>query len=86
MFVWKDKCIRGHIFTCILALLLLTLLCREINTKFPEMTLPQIMELLSEIQVAQVKFTGTGKIKPTLVKVSSEADQLIDFFQLKSEL
>lgn len=86
MFVWKDKCIRGHIFTCVLALLLLTLLCREVNAKFPEMTILQIVELLSEIQVAQVKFSSSRKVKQKLVKISPESKKLADFFQLKSAL
>lgn len=84
MFVWKDECIRGHIFTCVLALLLLTLLGREVNTQFPEMSLPQIVEWLSEIQIARVKLSGSQKLKQKIVEISPEAKKLADFFQLAS--
>ncbi|MHA1300264.1 MAG: IS1634 family transposase [Candidatus Helarchaeota archaeon] len=49
MFHHKDECIRGHLFTCILGLLLLTLLCRDVKKAFPEWGLPTIIELLSII-------------------------------------
>ncbi|MBD3228069.1 MAG: IS1634 family transposase [Candidatus Lokiarchaeota archaeon] len=86
MYVWKDDCIRGYVFTCVLALLLLTLLCREVNTKYPEVSLPFILAHLSEVEAAQITFSGSNKIQQKLVNMSADAKKLVDFLKLKQAL
>jgi len=82
----KDECIRGHLFTCVLGLLLLTLLSREVNATFPGMSLPGIVESLSEIRVVQVKFPGSRRKVKKIVKTPGESDRLAKFFQLEQFL
>ena len=55
MFHFKDDSIRGHIFTCVLGLMLLTLLQREIRQKYPDMALRQIIDLLSQIKLTEIR-------------------------------
>lgn len=86
IFAWKDECIRGHVFTCILGLLLLTLLSREVKPVFPELSLLHIIKLLSEIQVVHMSFSGSRKVVKKMVKVSPEVKKLADFFDLEKTL
>jgi len=82
----KDECIRGHIFTCILGLLLLTLLTKDVNKSFPELGLPTILDLLSEIKVAEIKFSGSQKIIRKIVEISPDAKKLSDLYKLENAL
>jgi len=83
MFHYNDNCIRGHVFTCVLGLLLLTLLRREVKVINSKLSLPQILELLSEIEVAQIKISGSQKIIQKIVKISPEAKKICHFFELE---
>lgn len=78
----KDECIRGHLFTCVLGLLLLTVLTREVQKTFPELELPHIMDLLAEIQLTQIQFSGSRKVIKKLGKMSPEAQKLAELFAL----
>ncbi len=79
----SDNSIRGHAFTCILGLLLLTLLTREIQRKYKNMSLPKIIELLSEIELAIIKYEGATKNIKKMVEVSKEALNLSNFLRLE---
>jgi transposase len=86
IFHWKDECIRGHLFTCVLGLLLLMLLCRQVETVFPHLSLFTILDLLAEIEVAEIKVEGSRKILRKLVGMSPEAKQLADLFAIDTLL
>jgi transposase len=79
---WKDECIRGHNLTCVLGLLLLTLLHREVQRVFPELSLPRTIELLSEIRISHINFSGSRKVIKKLEKIAPAAKKLADFFEL----
>lgn len=83
---WKDECIRGHVFSCVLGLLLLTLLYREVKQTHSEFSFPEMIELFSEIEVAQIKYPSSQKITRKMVKISPEAKKLAQFFDLKNAL
>ncbi|MFO8019030.1 MAG: IS1634 family transposase [Promethearchaeia archaeon] len=84
MFHWTDDSIRGHLFTCVLGLLLLTLLTREIQLGFKQMSLWNIVDLLSEIELAIVDYEGSKKTIKKLVEISSEATELSQFLELEA--
>ena len=83
---WTDDSIRGHLFTCVLGLLLLTLLTRKIQLKFKQMSIWNIVECLSEIELAIIKYKGTRKTIKKLVDVSPEAAELSKFLELESSV
>ncbi|MHA1378752.1 MAG: hypothetical protein ACTSRG_10255 [Candidatus Helarchaeota archaeon] len=82
----RDECIRGYVFTCILGLLLLTLLDRDVNKSFPEQGLLTMLDLLSEIKVAEINFSGSQKIIHKIIELSPNAKKLSDFFKLEKAL
>jgi transposase len=84
--VFTDDSIRGHIFTCVLGLLLLSLTYRELSKTYPELSLDKIREILSEIKVVQVEFPNSRKVARKLVKLSPEAKKLADFYHLQDSL
>jgi len=82
----KDDSIRGHLFTCVLGLLLLMLLTRKIQSEFKEMSLLKIVETLSEIELAVINFKGSKKSIRKIVKTSEDAEELSKFFDLEAHL
>lgn len=84
MYHHLDTSIRGHVFTVVLGLLLISLLHREVRIQFPEMSVLQVIEYLSEIQTVSVEMHG--KTIHKMVKLSLEAKKLSDYFNLKQYL
>lgn len=86
MYCRSDDSIRGHSFTCVLGLLLLTLLTREVRRKYKEMSLHEIVETLSEIELAIIKYEGSKKTIKTIVETSKEATELFKFLELEARV
>jgi len=86
MWVHTNDSVQGHNFTCVIGLLLLTLIARDVRGSFPELGFLTIQDLLSEIKVVEIKFPGTRRIKRNIVKLSPEAKKLSDFYELKVPL
>jgi len=84
IFHWTDDSIRGHLFTCVLGLLLLTLLTRKVQQEFKQMSLWKIVEYLSEIELAIIKYKGTRKIVKKIVDICPEATKLSKFLELEA--
>ncbi|MHA1689825.1 MAG: IS1634 family transposase [Promethearchaeota archaeon] len=80
---WTDESIRGHLFTCVLGLLLLMLLVRKIQLGFKKMSLFEIVDYLSEIEFALVRYKGSRKVIKKIVEISPEARKLSEFLKLK---
>jgi transposase len=86
MYHWTDDSIRGHLFTCVLGLLLLTLLTRKVQQKFKQMSLWSVVEYLSEIELAIIQYKGTKKIMKKIVDISPEAAELSKFLELEASV
>lgn len=84
MFHRTDESIRGHLFTCVIGLLLLTLLTRKVQREFKEMSLPKIVESLSEIELAVTTYKGSKKSIKKMVEISKEAEELSKFLELEA--
>jgi transposase len=66
MYHWTDSSIRGHLFTCVLGLLVLSLLTKEIQKFDSDATFESILEDLDQIKVSTIKLPGwNGSIKKT---------------------
>jgi len=86
MYHWTDESIRGHLFICVLGLLLLTLLTRKVQKKFKQMSIWNIIEFLSEIELAVIKYKGTKKSIKKIVDLSKEAAILSKFLKLEAHV
>lgn len=86
IFHQNDECVRGHLFICIIGLLLMMLLVRRVQKQFPEMSFFYITELLSEIELLLIKFKGSKKTIKKICEISSDAKILYNFLDLKAEI
>jgi transposase len=84
MFHRTDESIRGHLFTCVLGLLLLTLLTRKIQHEFTEMSIFTVIDNLKEIELAIIKYKGVRKVIKKLVDISPKAADLSKFLDLQA--
>ncbi len=84
MYHRNDTSIRGHVFTCVLALLLLTLVQRKVSQEFEDFTSLKIVKLLSEIK--SVKIISNKKSIYTIANASQEAKNLANYFNLYTKL
>jgi transposase len=64
---WTDQKVRVHVFTCVVALMLLSLLRRELHHKGIDLSIRRIIESLSDIREMTLFFPPeNGKDKPTM--------------------
>lgn len=86
---WTDNNVRVHVFTCVLALMLVSLLRRDLHVKGMDLSIPRIMELLGSINEVTMLFPGKdgGHRKPvsrtSITALSTEQRQLYDALDLK---
>ena len=79
IFHHRDSSIQGHMFSCLMGLLLLLLLQREISTictDFEDLEFQEIRDGLEDIKVATIKF-AEGNKKSKLISNSSLGTQLM---------
>ncbi|MCL5677510.1 MAG: hypothetical protein M1602_06605, partial [Firmicutes bacterium] len=67
MFHWTDPKIRVHAFYCVLALTLCSLLRRELHLAGIDLSIPTLLETLSDIHEVALVYTGRGRRKNPLV-------------------
>ena len=84
--VHTDTSVQGHNFTCVLGLLLLTLIAREVKESFPELAFPTIRGLLAEIKAIAIEFPRSHRKIQKIIKLSPEAKKLSDFYKLNDLL
>jgi transposase len=80
---WTDQKMRVHVFTCVLALMLLSLLRRELHKKGIDLSIRRILELLNDIREMAMIFPpqGPGRkptIRTSLTKMSPEQRQIYE--------
>ena len=80
---WTDQKVRVHVFTCVLALLLLSLLRRELAHKGLDLSIRRMLELLGTIREVVTVFSPQGsKAEPTLrTSLTRMSPQQRDLFQ-----
>ncbi len=77
-----DGSIQGHLFSCVIGLLLMTLLAREVQKTYPEMSLRHIRELLLDVTVATVASGNTTKVARAFTQMPPDAQKLADLLHL----
>ena len=86
MYHWVDTCIRAHVFSCVLGLLLLSLIRLELHQRRLSLSYNQILTTLSELSLTQVYSSSTGPPFYKLNRHSPLAQQLFKILKLKSLL
>jgi len=86
MYHWADTCIRAHVFSCVLGLLLLSLVRLEVSQKKLSLSYNQILTTLSELSLTQIYTSSTGPPFYKLNRHSSQAKQFFKFLKLKTLL
>jgi hypothetical protein len=85
-FCWTDSSIRGHLFTCVLALLTLSLLTRYIQQHDKTATFDSILDQLNCIKVSTVKLPGwSGSMKQTN-RMDKQSTNLYEYLNLAQYL
>ena len=84
MYHHADTCIRGHVFTCVLALLLQSILRLKLAQKGIFASYNQILDALSEIKLTRI--TPLVKMKPItkLNRTTGLANKLVKNLALKN--
>jgi len=90
-FHWTDQKIEVHVFCCVLALLLCSLLQRELHRQDINLSVPRMLELLNGIREVNVVYAGSGQhskptIQTTLSALSAEQRQLYESLGLQQYL
>jgi len=62
MYHWADTCIRAHVFSCVLGLLLLSLIRLELHQKKLSLSDNRILTTLSELSLTQIFTSSTGPL------------------------
>ncbi|MFU8833103.1 MAG: IS1634 family transposase, partial [Wenzhouxiangella sp.] len=85
---WTDQKIEVHVFCCVLALMLCSLLRRELQHQGIDLSIPALLEELEKIREVGVVFPPQDQrrsptIKMTLSKLSEQQQKLYDTLDLK---
>jgi transposase len=85
---WTDQKIRVHVFYCVLALLLCSLLRRELHRKGIDRPIPALLEELGQIQEVGILTRGESEDKPpqlemTLSQLTEEQSRLYEALDLQ---
>jgi hypothetical protein len=67
---WTDQKIRVHVFYCVLALLLCSLLRRELHRQGIDRSIPALLEELSQIQEVGIVTPGRSEGEPPRLEMT----------------
>ena len=84
MFHYNDESIRGHVFSCVLGLTLLSLLHREVKSKFPAMSMERMVEELKNANIVRV--TTGNKVVEKIIPKSEGLSNLLKFLNYRKYL
>lgn len=83
MYHHADACIRAHVFTCVLALLLLALLRLEISFKGVSVTYPEMLDQLGSINLNLISTQAGKEPVKKMEKITGPAARLARVLGLK---
>jgi transposase len=83
MFHHVDNSIRMHVFTCILALLLLALTRLRLYRKNIQTCYPELLETLKHIKITRMQLPGSDKHYDKLNKLEEQEERIISALKLK---
>jgi len=84
---WTDQKVRVHVFTCVLALMLVSLMRRELNMKGANLSIKRALELLGDIREMTMIFPpqargGKLAIRTSISAMSPEQRELHELLGL----
>jgi hypothetical protein len=84
---WTDQKVRVHVFTCVLALMLLSLLRRDLAQKGFDLSIRRMLDLLSDIREVITVFgpestDGEPTLRTSLTRMSVEQRSLFQVLDL----
>ena len=79
---WTDQKIRVHVFCCVLALMLLLLLKRKLQSAGIKLSLEMMIEELSDVQLSVIKFYNVDKRFCLLNDLNEEQKAMFDVLDL----
>ena len=85
---WTDQKVRVHVFTCVVALMLVSLLRRELHMKGVDMSIRRILELLGDIREMVMIFPpqargGKPVLRTSITIMSPEQRELYEVLDLQ---
>lgn len=85
---WTDQKVRVHVFTCVLALMLVSLLRRELHREGIDLSMRRMLELLGNIRELVMLFPpqvrgGKAAIRTSITAMSPEQRQLYETLDLQ---
>lgn len=86
MYHWSEKSIRAHVFSCILGLLLLSLIRLELRQKKINLSYEKIVKALSELQLIQIFLSSKKPPIHKLTNHSGLAEEMFKKLKLKAFL
>lgn len=87
MYHWTDAMIRVHVFYCVLALTIASLLVRELHRKGIEISIPRLFTLLNEIyEVALIWPRRPGRPSAAAARQQRDTFQLSDMLPEQKEI
>jgi len=81
-----DSSIRVHVFTCVLALLLLALTRFRLYQANIQITYPELLKILKHINITRMQIPGSKKLHDTLNKLDSTEARIVSALKLKAWL
>ena len=84
MFHWSDNCIRAHVFSCVIGLLLLSLLRYELDKKKISSSYNEIMDTLSEVKISIINLNSNREPIYRLNQISPLAKKMYKKLGLNS--
>ncbi len=82
MWCWTDQKIRVHAFCCVVSLMLLNLLQREVAKKYQKMSLEKIADKLSDIKEILLFYPYTTKLSSKLSRRDDIQEKLYQILNL----
>lgn len=84
---WTDQKVRVHVFTCVLALMLVSLMRRELHMKGIDLSIRRMLELLGDIREMVMIFPpqargGEAAIRTSISAMSPEQRELYEVLDL----
>ena len=86
MYHWSTTCIRAHVFSCFLGMLLLSLLHKKLKQSNISTSYDELIEILSTIKVTKVISISTDQSIIKLNKLGQKQKEFFDSLNLNSFL
>ncbi len=86
-YVWKESHVIGHVFVCMLAYQLRSVMNHVLKKSEVDMSVKEALEYLQRIKVVEIKFTGDrAEVVRKVTNLDERQAMLVEVFDLKENL